>query len=71
LTTQFACLNTWDSDIHWYDFTPLAVGQNYGVSGATYFVIVSEPFSGSVALALMCSALGMFCICVHRARRVR
>ena len=33
----YACLNTWDSSVHWYDFAQMGVGQQWGIYGATYF----------------------------------
>jgi hypothetical protein len=34
---QYACLNTWDTTPHWYDFEQLAPGQDWGIYGATLF----------------------------------
>jgi hypothetical protein len=34
-TGRYACLNTWDYEIHWYDFAPLAPGRPWGIFGAT------------------------------------
>jgi len=37
---QYACLNTWDDGIHWFEFAPLASGQPWGIYGAVTFRIV-------------------------------
>jgi len=34
-TLMYACLNTWDSSIHWYEFAQMAGGQPWGIYGAT------------------------------------
>jgi hypothetical protein len=36
----YACHNTWDLNVHWYEFAPLAQGQYWGVFGATTYRIV-------------------------------
>ena len=28
---EYACLNTWDTRIHWFEFAPMASGQSWGV----------------------------------------
>jgi hypothetical protein len=38
-TQMYACLNTWDSSIHWYQFAQMASGQSWGIYGATFFNI--------------------------------
>ena len=45
-THRYACYNTWDTDIHWYDFTPTAVGQLFGVDAGIYFYPESAPTPG-------------------------
>ncbi|MHC4945307.1 MAG: hypothetical protein ACYTG7_20005, partial [Planctomycetota bacterium] len=35
----YACYDTWDSSIHWYEFAQIAVGQPWGIYGATLFRI--------------------------------
>jgi hypothetical protein len=34
VTNQYAAYNTWDQQIHWYDFAGVAPGQYYGISMA-------------------------------------
>jgi len=36
---KYACLNTWDTGVHWFDFAPLASGQPWGIYGAITFHI--------------------------------
>jgi hypothetical protein len=36
---MYACLNTWDAGIHWFQFAPLAAGQPWGIYGAVTFHI--------------------------------
>jgi hypothetical protein len=43
-TLQYACRDTWDTGIHWYNFVQMASGRPWGIYGATTFQI-----SGSVA----------------------
>jgi len=31
---RYGCLDTWDTDVHWFDFAPIAEGQRWGVFGA-------------------------------------
>jgi len=38
---KYACLNTWDGDIHWFDFAQIAPGQPWGIFGAVTFRIES------------------------------
>jgi hypothetical protein len=40
-TQYYACLNTWDDDIHWYEFAPIAQGQLWGVFGGTTYRILT------------------------------
>lgn len=35
----YACLNTWDQDIHWFVFAQMTSGQPWGIYGATWFHI--------------------------------
>ncbi len=37
----YACYNTWDSDLHWFEFEPMAAGQPWGIYGATWFHITN------------------------------
>jgi Kre9/KNH-like N-terminal Ig-like domain/FlgD Ig-like domain len=34
---QYACYNTWDTIVHWYDFTSMLSGQPFGVYGMVSF----------------------------------
>jgi hypothetical protein len=34
---RYACHNTWDYDVHWYEFAPVALGQPWGVHAAITF----------------------------------
>ena len=36
-TMEYACYNTWDSSVHWYDFALITADQPWAVYGATYF----------------------------------
>lgn len=36
----YACLNTWDNDIHWYEFAPMRQGQAWGLFGGITFQIL-------------------------------
>lgn len=42
---MYACLNTWDSGIHWYEFAPMASGQAWGIYGATFFSMIGPTVS--------------------------
>jgi len=33
---NYACYNTWDNTIHWYDFSGISNGNKWGVYGATF-----------------------------------
>jgi hypothetical protein len=33
----YACLNTWDSDVHWFEFAPMAEYQAWGIFGAVTY----------------------------------
>lgn len=35
---NYACYDTWDTDIHWYDFSKIANGNPWGIYGATFCV---------------------------------
>lgn len=39
---QYACYNTWDTDVHWYDFTSVSQGQPFGVYGMVTFRLQSS-----------------------------
>jgi len=36
---NYACYNTWDHNIHWYDFSQKSNGNPWGIYGATFFSI--------------------------------
>jgi len=36
-TNQYACRDTWDTGIHWYNFAQMASGRPWGIYGATTF----------------------------------
>lgn len=38
---MYACFNTWDMNIHWYEFAGMDSGQVYGIYGATTFFLNS------------------------------
>ena len=42
-TNQYACLNTWDQDVHWYEYQKISAGQPWGIYGATTFFISNGP----------------------------
>ena len=50
-TTQYAAYNTWDSSVHWYNFTTIGGGA-WSVFGATYF----RPGTVQMTLALDASS---------------
>ena len=42
-TPQYGFYNTWDNDIHWFDWQPIANGQPWGVLGITTFRLEPAP----------------------------
>jgi hypothetical protein len=36
-TREYACLNTWDTNIHWYSWRALSSSYSWGIYGATIF----------------------------------
>jgi hypothetical protein len=36
---HYACHNTWDHNVHWFEFAPLAEGQSWGLFGGVSFQI--------------------------------
>jgi hypothetical protein len=38
---HYACLNTWDHGVHWFEFASIASGQTWGIFGGVTFRIVS------------------------------
>jgi hypothetical protein len=54
---MYACLNTWDASVQWYEFASLASGQPWGIYGGVTFqikgseptdVVVNGPTAGAV-----------------------
>ncbi len=45
---QYACLNTWDSAVHWYDFEEISVNTPWGIWGAWSYKPASENMTGSI-----------------------
>ncbi|HET6429068.1 MAG TPA: PEP-CTERM sorting domain-containing protein [Phycisphaerae bacterium] len=45
---RYAAYNTWDRDVHWYDYAEIDAGQAWGVYGGTFFRPVPEPTAGVV-----------------------
>jgi hypothetical protein len=37
VANEYACLNTWDMSIHWYQWRPMSASYSWGVYGATVF----------------------------------
>ena len=35
----YACFDTWDADVHWYEFAQMESGQSWGIHGSTFFQI--------------------------------
>jgi hypothetical protein len=40
---NYACYNTWDTDIHWYEFAEISYGQPWGIYGATFCSFQNNP----------------------------
>jgi len=40
---MYACYNTWDHEVHWFEFAPIGQGQPWGIYGAVFFELVPEP----------------------------
>jgi hypothetical protein len=38
---HYACLNTWDYDVQWFEFAPMAEGQPWGIYGGVTFQILT------------------------------
>jgi len=54
---EYACYNTWDTSVHWYEFAEVASGRSWGIDGATFFnpgppTLVSSAPSGLDLLAV-------------------
>ncbi len=35
-TSRYACYDTWDASVHWYDFQQVGAGRLWGIYGATF-----------------------------------
>ena len=44
---NYACYNTWDTNIHWFDFSAIRSGNTWGIYGATFCSFSYYPFSPS------------------------
>jgi len=42
---NYACYDTWDTNIHWYDFTQISIGNTWGIYGATFCVFQGISFT--------------------------
>jgi autotransporter-associated beta strand protein len=42
-TKQYACYDTYDHDVHWYEFARNASGQLYGIQSGSWFNPAAEP----------------------------
>ncbi len=69
VTNQYACYNTHNANIHWYDFAAVAEGQSYGVKGGTFFVLITEPIPEPSTIAMIVGALVVAVPFVRRAGR--
>jgi len=47
---RYAALNTWDKNLHWYDFGPLTDGKAWGIYGMTTLQINANPVPTLVIL---------------------
>jgi len=36
-TRRYACYNTWDTELHWYDFAAMSIGQSFGVAFGSFY----------------------------------
>ena len=61
----YACYNTWNTNIHWYEWNKVEAGKKWGVDGGTYYfltykpnkpLILSGPGSGKINVLLNFSA---------------
>jgi hypothetical protein len=49
---RYACYNTWDTSVHWYDFSQMASGQQWGIYGATFTTPSNQtPIIGSLSVS--------------------
>jgi len=44
-TQMYACYDTWDNNIHWYEFAEIAIDQDWGIFGATLFSLSGDIFT--------------------------
>lgn len=49
---RYACYNTWDTDIHWFEFAPMADGQPWGIYGAVTLHIKPPDYETFLPLVL-------------------
>jgi len=43
-THSYGCYDTWDHNVHWYEFAEMAPGQPWGIwGGATFDIAISNP----------------------------
>jgi hypothetical protein len=49
-SNNYACYNTWDHSIHWYDFSKISGGNTWGIYGATFFAISTGKFDFGLVL---------------------
>lgn len=40
---HYACYNTWDTNIHWYNFAGISAGKKWGIYGAVFCSIEKSP----------------------------
>ena len=52
-TRMYACLDTWDHGIHWYEFRPYTPGQTWGIYGA---ITCSIGYAGPLQMNLQSPA---------------
>lgn len=57
-TNMYACLNTWDESVHWYEFAEVASGQSWGIYGATTFQISGSTANTKIYLPLVLKNAG-------------
>jgi len=50
-TPKYACYNTWDQGVQWYEFHMCSKDLAYGIYGATFFTPVPEPTSAALVAA--------------------
>ncbi|PXF51208.1 MAG: hypothetical protein C4B55_02030 [Candidatus Methanophagaceae archaeon] len=50
-TPMYACLNTWDEAIHWFEFAQMSAGQQWGIYGATIFSLEQNEAEAAVSIS--------------------